>query len=277
MKKAGNGGLKLNIVFWSEEDGCGMTSGMAAIASACADLWSMKVCLMQSSNQGGDLYQKLGTGIKNISLVREDIGGRRDAWEVLIRLAVSGKLTKESLLGSMVPVARGQMYYLPQGEYKKREKYSQAVKTGIRRVADFTRQIADLTFIDCGSGKDEISDLLLSQADVTVVMISQERQNLDAFFQNRHVFQGNVVYLINQYHQESVYNKKNIHRLYRIYEEELAVIPHNPVFRQVSEKGKTERFIRRHRQCRNFDGQNDFMQELIKTTGLILKAAGMAV
>ena len=82
MKKSGNGGLKLNIVFWSEEDGCGMTSGMAAIASACADLWSMKVCLMQSSNQGGDLYQKLGTGIKNISLVREDIGGRRDAWEV---------------------------------------------------------------------------------------------------------------------------------------------------------------------------------------------------
>lgn len=267
----------LNIVFWSEEDGCGTTSAMAAVASVCADAWHMRTILMQSSNQQGDLHQMLGMGMQVGSMSPDDPYGRRDEWELLNGLAERRTLTAERLLEHMVPVIGGRMYYLPQGEYKKQEKYSKAVKTGIRCVIALTQQIADLTFIDCGSGQDEISDYVLSQADVAVVSISQERQNLDAYFQNRHIFQKNVIYLINQYHQESIYNKKNINRLYRLYEEELAVIPDNPVFRHISGKGKTERFIHRHIRCGKFDNQTAFMQELLKTSALILKAAGMAV
>lgn len=266
----------MNIVFWSEEDGCGTTSGMAAVASVCADAWHMKTILLQSSNQRGDLYQKLGTGIKPRSLAKEPICGIQDEWETLTRLAERKKLTEETLMERMVPVIRGRMYYLPQGEYQKQEKYPKAVLAAIRQIVSFAQRMSDLTFIDCGSGRDEISDFLLSQADVAVVSLSQERQNLDAYFQNRHILQENVIYLINQYHQESIYNKKNINRLYRLYEEQLAVIPNNPLFRHISGKGKTERFVRRHIQCRNFDYQNEFMMELVKTSALILRSARMA-
>lgn len=267
----------MNISFWSEEDGCGMTSGMAAIASVCSDAWKMKTILVQSSNQEGDLCQKLGAGTQTVSAVQEEkMQYRQDGWDSLCGLAQNEKLTAAKLVERMVPVVRGRMYYLPQGEYKKREKYPAFVKEGMRQVIRSAEQIADLTFVDCGNGRDEMSDFLLSQADVVVISISQERQNLDAYFQNRHIFRGNVIYLINQYHQESIYNKKNLNRLFRLREEELAVIPNNPVFRHVSGKGKTERFIRRYIRCRIFDYQYYFMQELMRTAGMVVKAAGLS-
>ena len=49
----------VNIAFWSEEAGSGMTSSMAAVASICSDVWNIKTVLLQSRNQKGDLYQKL--------------------------------------------------------------------------------------------------------------------------------------------------------------------------------------------------------------------------
>lgn len=267
----------MNIAFWSEEDGCGTTSGMAAVASVCSDVWRMKTILMQSSNQQGDLCQKLGAGIENVSAVQEEkMHYGQDGWEALYVLAQNQKLAAARLAEGMVPIVRGRMYYLPQGEYKKREKYPEAVKKGMRQVVHAAERMADLAFVDCGSGRDEMSELLLSQADVVVVSISQERQNLDAYFQNRHIFRGNVVYLVNQYHQESIYNKKNLNRLFRLREEELGVIPNNPVFRHACAKGKVERFIRRHTHCSTSDYQYDFMQELVRTAGIILSAAGIA-
>lgn len=259
----------MRIAFWSAEDGCGTTSGMAAIASICADIWNRRILLFQSSNQSGDLSRKLGAEAKV-----QHTDAMQDSWEELRRLAGRQKLTKAMLLGYMVPVVRGHLYYLPQGEYKKREVYPEAVKRGTGQVLCLAEQMSDLIFIDCGSGEDQLSEYLLSQAEVVVVTISQERANLDAYFQGRHAFQGKVIYLVNQYHQESVYNRKNLNRMYRLCEEELAVILHDPLFRYISERGKIERFVRRHMHGIVFDRQFYFMQELIQTAMLVLKAAG---
>lgn len=266
--------VELIVAFWSEEDGCGITSGMAAVACVCADVCRQKIVLLQSRNQEGDLCQKLGNGTRAKVFIREeDAYDRRDSWEQLLTPG-NRQLTKEQLFACMVPVVRGHMYYLPQGDYKKREKYPGYVKEGMRRMIRLAEQICDLTFVDCGSGRDDLSEFLLSMADVAVIGISQERQNLDAYFRNRHSYRGNVVYLVNQYQQESIYNKKNLNRLFRLGEEELTVIPNNPVFRHVSDRGKTECFIRRHMPCGLFDHQYYFMKELMQTTDTILKAAG---
>lgn len=38
------------------------------------------------------------------------------------------------------------------------------------------------------------------------------------------------MYLIGSYQKDAVYNKKNIHRIYRIAPEKLGVVPYNPEF-----------------------------------------------
>lgn len=266
----------MNIAFWSEEDGCGTTSGMAAVASVCSNAWNMKTILMQSRNQEGDLRKKLdGTPLSG--MVREESSYYAlDGLDYLLWQEKNKKLDEAMVIDSMVPVVKERMYYLPQGERKKPRVCSEELKGAMWHIVRQTEQLSDLTFIDCGSGEDELSEHLLSQADAVVVNLSQERQNLDAYFQKRHAFGGRVVYLVNQYQQESIYNRKNLNRLYRLQEGELGVIPLNPLFRHAVDKGKAERFIRRHIRCSALDHQYYFMKELMQTTHIILKAAGFA-
>lgn len=266
----------MTIAFWSEEDGCGMTSAMAAIASICSDVWNLRTILVQSRNQSGDLCKRLGNPASVPMMQKECLDHGEpvtDIWDELFWLLKKHRLTRTMLLHCMVPVVKGRLYYLPQGEYQKQPTYQPSVKDGVRQVIRCTEQLSDLTMIDCGNGTDSLSAYLLAQADAVVIGISQERQNLDAYFQNRHVFSGNVIYLVNAYHPESIYNRNNLIRIYRLPNEELAVIPYNPVFRQVSEKGKIERFICRHMHDKVFDRQFYFMQELMHTAGMVLRAA----
>lgn len=266
----------VKIAFWSEEDGCGTTSGMAAVASVCSNAWNMKTILMQSRNQEGDLRKKLES-VPLSGMVREESSYYAlDGLDYLLWQEKNKKLNEAMVTDSIVPIAKGRMYYLPQGERRKPQVCSEELKGAMWQVICKAEQLADITFIDCGSGKDELAEHLLGQADAVVVNLSQERQNLDAYFQKRHAFSGKAVYLVNQYQQESVYNKKNLNRLYRLQEETLGVIPWNPLFRHASDKGKVDRFIRRHIRCSVLDHQYYFMQELIETAHIILKAAGFA-
>lgn len=266
----------MNIAFWSEEDGCGTTSGMAAVASVCSDAWNMRTVLIQSRNQEGDLHQKLGTA-PVAGMVREESQNTMlDGLDYLLWQARNRKLTRAMVADSMVSVVKGRMSYLPQGMHRVPRVCQAALKESMWQVIRRAEMLSDITFIDCGSGEDELSAYILSKADAVVVCISQEKQNLDAYFRKRHAFRGKVIYLVNLYQAESIYNKKNLNRLYRIGEDELAVIPRNPVFRHASEKGKAERFIRRRIRCITLDQQFYFMQELMQATNLILKAVGVA-
>lgn len=215
----------MNIVFWSEEDGCGTTSGMVAIASVCSQLWDMKPVFIQVRHRENDFSKKL--------LISKTLAAREES------------------------------------------SYIQPIKWKVMDLLKQAAEISDLTFVDCGCSRNELVDTILPQADVVVVTISQERQNLDAYFQKRHVFSGKVIYLVNQYQQDSIYNKKNLNRLYRLEEGELAVIPHNPFFRYACGKGKVERFIRKHIRCTASDSQFYFIQDLIQTSSMVLKAAGI--
>lgn len=266
----------MNIAFWSEDDGCGTTSGMAAIASVCSDAWNMRTILMQSRNQEGDLRRKL-TGTPLTGMVREESSYYAlDGLDYLLWQEKNRRLNEDMVRESMVSVAKERMYYLPQGERKKPQVCNRDLGGAMRQVIRHAENMSDLTFVDCGSGEDDLARELLYQADVAVVNLPQERQCLDSYFQKSHVYQGKVIYLINRYRQESMYNRENINRIYRVEQETLGVIPDNPIFRHASDKGKVERFVRRHMQCGVLDSQYYFMQELMQSALLILKAAGIA-
>ncbi len=238
----------MNIAFWSEEAGSGMTSSMAAVASICSDVWNIKTVLLQSRNQKGDLYQKLGAG--------------SFGWH--------DRITADRL----VTVRKGRLYYLMQPDYAKQQQYPEFFKKSMQRLIQRAEQFAELAFTDCGSGEDALSADILSRADVSVINISQGRRHLEQFFQKRHACSGRAVYLVNQYHQESVYNKQYLNRQYRIPKEALAVIPGSQFFRYASDNGKAERFVLKYARCMKMDGQSYFMQELVHAADLILNSAG---
>lgn len=236
----------MKIAFWGEESGCGTTSSMAAVASVCSGMWNLKTVLVQSRNQKADLCTKLEQGRQ--SAPKQEAG--------------------------LVTVRKGRMYYMLQEEYRKQERYTGFFVESMWKLIHRAEQFSDIVFIDCGFGEDELSKDIVSKSDAAVMNLIQKRQSLDQYFQKRHIFSGNVIYLVNQYDQESAYNRQNLNRLYRIQKEELSLIPDNQFFRYASDNGKTERFVRKYMHYMNRDRQFYFMQELMHAAGMILNAAG---
>lgn len=268
--------ILLNIAFWSEEDGCGTTSSMAAVASVCSDAWKFKTILLQSRNQDGDLCKKLGSPMHADAVREESLQSLRGGLDFLLWQEKNSKLNRRMLQDSLMTVVKGRMYYLPQGTENQPLKNTQELKKLMWQIICRTGKIADMTFIDCGSGSNALSEHLLERADVVVVNLPQERQGLDAYFKKRHAFRGKVIYLVNQYQHESACSKRTLNRLYRLEEEELGVILHNSFFRHAGDKGKIERFVRRNIRCSIADDRFCFMQELVRTAYLIVKAGRSA-
>ncbi len=265
----------MNIAFWSEEGGCGTTSSMAAVASVCSDAWNMKTILLQSRNQEGDLWKKLGTVQKNRMVCKDNAYPALNGLDYLLWQAKNKRLTDAVMLDSMVPVVKERMYYLPQGRDTKSRVYPQSLKVSMCQIVRQAEQLSDLTFIDCGSGKNELTDALLAMSDIVVVSLPQNRSSLESYFVKKYIFSEKVVYLMNCYQQDSACSRKDLTRLYRVREEDLGVILYNPIFRHASDKGRTERFVRRHIRGASVENQYEFMQELMQTTRLILKHIGI--
>lgn len=264
----------MNIAFWSEDRGCGTTSSMAAVASVCSNAWNLKTILMQSRHQDGDLWEKIETA--PLGMVSEDGMSRAlDGLDYLLWQAKNKKLTEAAVLDSMIPVVKERMYYLPQSRYRKPRVYARSLKQGMWQIIRYAQRVSDVVFIDCGSGRNELAEIILAKADVVVICLRQERGSLERYFGKRHAFSGKVIYIVDQYQQESMYNQAYLRRVYRIGDDELGVIPHNSIFRHASDRGRTERFVRRHIRGTSLENQYYFMQELMQTTRLILKNAGI--
>ncbi len=264
----------MNIAFWSPEDGCGTTSSMAAVASVCSDAWNLKTILIQSRNQDGDLYNKLENPLLADVVREERTGFAFDGLEFLLWQAEQQRITTQMVKAAMAEVVKQYMYYLPQGGGGIFAEQTEEEKSLMWKIICHAGQLCDLVFIDCGSGDNELSEYIKKQADVVVVNLLQERTGLDRYFAHRHMYPGKTVCLINQYQQDSVYNRQNLNRLYRLGEEESGVLRPNPFFRHASDRGRLERFIRRHIRCGFLNQQYCFMQELMRVSCLILQAGG---
>lgn len=265
----------MKVAFWSKEDGCGTTSSMAAVASVCAYAWNKKAVLLQSIDQDGDLYRKLEPQ-PVVEMVQEGRSSYAfDGLDFLIWQERNQKLTERMVQQSMVIVAKGRVYYIPQGAVEKSVRSPDELKELMWQVICRVEQFADLVFIDCGSKEDGLSEYLRSKSDVVVVNLLQERHTLDAYFKEHYIHQEKSIYLVDQYQPDSIYNRKNLNRLYRLGEDELGVVLHNPFFRHASDRGKVERFIRRHIYCNYLNQHFGFMQELLQSAYLILKAGGV--
>ena len=104
-----------------------------------------------------------------------------------------------------------------------------------------------------------------------MVNFSQTSQGLDHFFSTHADVSDRVVYLIGSYQKDAVYNKKNIHRIYRIAPGKLGVIPYNPEFEAACREGKLDRYIRGRRLLLPTDMRENFFTELERTVQMILE------
>lgn len=128
-----------------------------------------------------------------------------------------------------------------------------------------------MLFIHCGRQTDERTRQLLRKADLVVVNLRQSAEAFDLFFLQYVRISAKCMYLVGSYQAEDTYHRKRLQQEYRIPPEQLGVIPFNPEFQFVCERGKLDKYMCREARFYLSENRRRFLKELNETVNRMIK------
>lgn len=264
----------MKIVFWSEEEKSGTTSNMLAAASYLAAKYSFRSVMIDMGLKCSHLEQSF-SGTDESRYVNEACSYYvPQGLDYLLSVGKRKKLTEKQVFDSMRMVMEDRLYCLTFKEDMIRN--PEEVRLVLGQVIALADQTMDFSFIDCGCRRDQDTMQLLTQADLVVANFKQSPRQLDAFFLNYSGVLEKVVYFIGNYQKDSAYNKKNIHRIYRIAPERIGVVPYNPEFQLACQKGRLDRFMKGKGNLYWTEQRQFFFRELEQALQILMRQkAGM--
>ena len=270
----------MKIAFWSEQEGAGTTFNMAAIVSAAVMLYPVSAAVIAGGYDDSDLENQFGfqeqTG--NTWRSQEKAAEQTDYFlpgglDFLLHRGESAELTEQMIRANMKQVVAERLYCLPCGKKQYTQWWDKdTVFSRMEQVIGKLERCFELVFIDCGSRKDDFARKVLREADVCVLNMHQEEEQIGEYYRSRRRLKGKVFFLIGNYFGESSYNRRNLERIYRLEEKQLGAIPYNVQLQTAGQNGKAEKYIKN--QLQQGCGL-EFNQELVRSTRLIMQLAGI--
>lgn len=262
----------MKIAFWGEGEASGTTSNMLAAASALANAYPYKSVMLQTGKEDRSISQNFSdTEGENFDLKEGCAYYALKGLDYLISVGRKCALTKKQVQDNMHPLIGEKLFCLSSGGRVLCDYYPKETNRVLKQVIGLADQNMDFTFIDCGCRSDPWTMQLLREADLVVVNIKQSQQAFDHFFLQHSNISEKVIFFISRYQKDSIYNRKNIHRLYRIDPKRLAVIPYNPEFPHACEKGKLDKYMKGKSSLYPSQVRQYFMQELSQAVQILLE------
>lgn len=183
------------------------------------------------------------------------IGSREYSQEIFIDVGIDGlarsiklaPLDKGIIENYSIPFLNNKLSLLPGTSIDNKAIYMDFMKTSINRILEEMKEHYDLVFIDLNSGLDEISKLVIDQADIVVVNLNQNKNILDDYFHKQYINKKNIIYLLGGYHKGSSYNIHNLKLKYRqLSKAPTFVIPHCTEFMDAQSDGLVIDFMKRN-------------------------------
>ncbi len=185
-------------------------------------------------------------------------------------------LTEEIVRANMRQIVKDRLYYLPTSVRPEYEWWHRDCRFArMNRVMDAVESYFDLVFIDCGSRQDDYARKLFREADVCVLNMNQSTEVIGRFYSHPPDIQGELFFLIGRYFENDLYNRANLQRIYRLEEERLGAIPYNPYLHAAERMGKMDNGVKSYVGAGGEEKRTEFEKELVRTTNLILKLAGV--
>ena len=267
-----NGG-KMNIAFWSMTSGRSATScNMIAVSIMSTIAYSVKGTLLQVDQFSRALDDVFCEKRPSNLLMEEYSYYSKKGLDKLVDKSQLSELSTEDLLDNIVPVKDTLMSYVP---------VSKRTSVGInyREYNSFTKKILQvlnltpqLNFIDCINGDTPVAKIILKDADVVVVNISQG-MNIKDLNIDKDILKK-AVFIIGKYNEESEENVAVIRQKYGIDRNNIAVIPYNIHFHDAIHSGKIVSFLSK---CMNPRGDSEditFINNVFLATNMVLRKAG---
>lgn len=254
----------MKICFWSPVRGkAGVTTNMACISALLAIGKRGKTMVLENH------YSIRGIG--DILLEQEAVDAFREhgeyhscyGVEYLLKRIYSGEPGEKLIHHAAVPLLFSSMFYIPQGRIVNREVFDYEFRMVYDLLFQALESHSDYIFIDTETNRNLSSNIILSQSDLVVVNLPQDKEQMADFFREQKSLQDKAVYLIGNYQEELPCNLSYICGKYHISKDRIGIIPYNMEMQDAMGNGHLLQFLNR-----NFyqaeDSQNEYLLRYAK-------------
>lgn len=261
----------MNIVFWSESDDVRYRDSFVAMGIMAGFLNNSRIVMIQD-RFGTNPIDYSFNRIEDYSLLKEDYGYFNNrGMDQIISKGLNDVLSSELVWDNLVHVPDSKIFYMPgtrrsDSDYREYE----LVKANICMM-NVLKQFIEPVFVAIKSGYGIASKNAIKSADLVVVCLSQCASLIDKRLLLEDLEIKNYMYLLNEYDENSKYNKKIISKMYNSGKKDFCIIPYNIRFREATYEGKAFEFIKYKLKVSKSDKDYDFISNVRSSTELLLK------
>lgn len=269
----------MKVSFWSPScNDCAVTSNLACISILFSNMYPFKSLIIENHLQRNKIkdlihfksnynyvcenknYYERYTGMNSIlydlSLMHNTYHKREPCLEDLVKMLEN--VTEEILCECL--------FYISTDNRTNKMLFELGINKHIRIILKASELFADLTFIDTGNSNVLGTKEVLDEADLIIVNLSQDPNELHNFFKNYYSILSRSFILISKYDKKSYYNLKKITQTYLLDKSNVATIPYNAEYKEALRSGKLIGFLINNFNCKKCNQNYYFMSETIKAT-----------
>lgn len=270
-EKGGSDGLK--IAFWSNSPGkSGVTGNLSCISIISAMYQPSEMVLFENHvniNNLGSIflnqssYDRLQE--KNSYFVENGLGR-------ILGYCDMGSLVNSGMIyRSCLSIFNQRVFYLPVGGMNQ-DLMEYRLKRHVGAVMQLLQKVYPEVCIDLSSSSLESSRKFLKEADLVVVNLCQNNQQLSHFFRNFSDIQKKAFYVIGNYDPKSEITKHDIVKRFGLPGCAVGTVPYNRRFADALTKGRLIPFLLRHYDCGKENVNYDFISAVKETVSLFGQA-----
>lgn len=263
----------MKIAFWSNSPGkSGVTGNLTCISIVSAMYQESEMVLFENhvniNNLGSTFlnqnsYDRLQE--KSVYFVENGLGR-------ILSFCDRKDLVNEGMIyRTCFSVFNQRVFYLPTGGMNP-DLLEYRLKNHAGEVMNLLEQFYATVCIDLSSSSLESSREILKEADLVVVNLSQNNQQLSHFFRNYSEIREKAFYVIGNYDAQSVITKRSIVERFGLSGSMVGTIPYNRRFADALTKGRVIPFLLRQYSCGKENVNYDFMSAVKETVCLFEQA-----
>lgn len=263
----------MKIAFWSNSPGkSGVTGNLSCLSIVSAMYQPSEMVLFENhvnmNNLGSTFlnqnsYNRLQE--KHSYFVENGLGR-------ILSYCDMGNLVNDGMVyRSCLSVFNQRVFYLPTGGTNQ-DLMEYRLKRHAGEVMAMLEQVYPIVCIDISSSSLDSSRKILKEADLVVVNLCQNNQQLSHFFRNFSEIQKKAFYVIGNYDSKSEITKSEIVKRFGLPGYMVGTIPYNRRFADALTKGRVIPFLLRYYDCGKENANYEFMSA-VKETACLLEQA----
>lgn len=234
----------MKISFWSPvRNGAGVTTNMACISALSAIGKRGKSILLENHYSLRSLADILIEPGEKQYLREKGAYYDKSGLEYILKRIYSGEVEKKEVKEALTPLLFSSMKYLPQSRIVNKEVFDYEFNLVYKELFQALESISDFVFVDTETNQNLSSHLILDEADLIVVNLTQNPEEVKFFFENYESLEEKAVFLIGNYVPDFSWNLSRICREFHISYSKVGVIPMNLELNTALAQGRLLNFL----------------------------------